>query len=104
HRHPVTTYGMRHEGGVLPVGRSKEPGTHAQVSAERPLRALELRVAGIEPADLVVEVRVVPEEVTAVERGARDVGPGVERLADREERALDAVLVEDGAHGRRVRD
>src|SRR5581483_1298635 len=59
--------------------------------------AVELRILRIEPAPTVMVVRVIPDEVTVRGEGTGDVRPSVHRLADFEERALHAVVVEDPA-------
>ena len=80
-----------------PWGGRKKPGHTPRVALEGVLGAVELGIARVEPAPVVVVVGVVAEQLAVVVEGPGDVGPGVEGLADGEERALHAVGVEDVA-------
>ena len=97
HGHVAPVDQPGHERGALSVGRPEEARAHPEGALEGVLGAGQLRVAGVEPAPVVVVVGVVAEELAVVVERLGDVGPGVEGLADGEERGLDPVGVEDVA-------
>ena len=98
----MIVHDVRDERRAIAVRRAVERGALADRALERGLRAFELRVARIEPAPLVVVVRVVPEELSVLVQRAGDLRLGVDRLADLEERSLHVRGVED-AHDRQRR-
>ena len=94
--HAVVVHLREHERRALTVGGPEERGTHAQCPLEGVLGPVELRVTRIEPTPIVMVVRVIRRAAGRRRSSARgDVRAGVDRLAHLEERALDAVVVED---------
>ena len=96
HAHAVPVHDAGHERRAVAVRRPEPRRARADLLLERQLRPFELRVARVEPAPLVVVVRVVGDQVTvAVRACGRCSGCGVERLTDDEERRVHVRGVED---------
>ena len=95
HAHVVIAHdALHHRRACHRAAAGTRPGT-CRCPLECLLRALELGVAGIEPAPLVVVVRVVAEQLAVRVEVARDLRLLVDRLADLEEGSLDVGVVED---------
>lgn len=99
HPHVVGGHHPAQERRPLPVRRPVEGGADAEAASEGVISAVELGVAGVEPAPLVVVVRVVGEELAVAVQRPHLAGAGIDGLAHEEERALGVVLVEDASEG-----
>ena len=90
----MVAHHVRDERGSIAVRRAVEGGADPDRALKRLLRPLELGIARIEPAPLVVVVRVIAEQLPVRVQLARDLGLRVDGLADLEERALHSCRIE----------
>src|SRR5207248_9404280 len=92
----------RHQRRVPAVRRSKERGADAELAGERMLRAPEVAKARIEPGALLLDVRVIGDELPVAEQRVQRHGFGVDRLRVAEERRLHVTRVENAEDRERV--